>query len=79
MNLKRYNIQIMMLERPKISPSQQLKSIGILPSDLEAKSLGMKIKKRSSDLKEKFPVTWASRSVCDFSHRPRIWVKIGSG
>ena len=43
MNLKLYEIQITMLERPKISPSQPPKSLGISPSDLAFKSLGVKI------------------------------------
>ena len=39
-----------MLKRPKISPSQQPKSLGILPSDLASKSLWVKI--------ENGQVTW---------------------
>ena len=42
-DFKRNKIQITMLERPKISPSQQPKSLGISPSDLASKSLGVKI------------------------------------
>ena len=54
MDLKRYKVQIMMLEQSKISPSQQLKSLGILPSDLGSKSLGVKI--------ENDQVTWRKNS-----------------
>ena len=32
-----------MLERPKISPGKQPRSLGISPSDLASKSLGVKI------------------------------------
>ena len=39
-----------MLERPKISQSQQPKSLGISPSDLASKSLNVKI--------ENVQVTW---------------------
>ena len=39
-----------MLERPKISPSQQPKSLGISPSDFPSKSLGVRI--------ENGQVTW---------------------
>ena len=50
-----------MLERPKISPSQQPKSLVDL-----AKWPGFQVawsedRKRSSALEEKFQVTWASR------------------
>ena len=42
-----------MLEQPKISASQQPKSLGISPSDLDSKSLEVKI--------ENDEVTWTSR------------------
>ena len=50
MSLERYRIQITMLEWSKISASQQPKSLGISPSDLASKSLGVKI--------ENDQVTW---------------------
>ena len=43
-----------MLERPKISPSQQPMSFGISPSDLASNSLGVKI--------ENGQVTWGKNS-----------------
>ena len=43
-----------MLERLKISPSQQPRSLGISPSDLASKSLGLKI--------ENGEVTWGKHS-----------------
>ena len=42
-----------MLERPKISPSQQPRSLGISPSDLASKSLGVKIENGQVTLGEK--------------------------
>ena len=49
-NWKSYKIQIMMLQWPKISPSQQPKSLGISPNGFASKSLRVKI--------ENSQVTW---------------------
>ena len=43
-----------MLERPKITPNQQPRSLGISPSDLASKSLGVK--------RESGQVTWGKIS-----------------
>ena len=53
-DLKRYIIQITMLERPKISSSKQPKSPGILPSALTSKSLGVKIENGQVTCKQNF-------------------------
>ena len=51
---KIFKIKITMLERPKISPSQQPRSLGTSPSHLASKSLGVKI--------ENGEVTWGKHS-----------------
>ena len=53
-DLKIYKIQITMLERPKLSQSQQPTSLGISPSDLASKSLGVKIENSQVTCKQNF-------------------------
>ena len=72
MNLERYEIQLTMLERPNISPSQQQKSRVILPSGLASKSLGVKIENGQVTGRKNFK--WLGVQDRRSKAGPDIWI-----